>query len=81
MTLRATNDPAAPLRGALLKPIVEHRPAITDERDIGALMCAIDEYDGLAPLRAAMQLLALATTRPGDWAGWLRIRNASMQKS
>ncbi|MGB7076034.1 MAG: Arm DNA-binding domain-containing protein, partial [Xanthobacteraceae bacterium] len=42
-TLRATNDPTYPLRRALLKPIVQHRPAITDEPKLGALMLAIDE--------------------------------------
>ena len=34
VTLRATHDPTAPLRGALLRPIVEHYPAITDERGV-----------------------------------------------
>jgi integrase len=66
VTLRATNDPTYPLRGALLKPIVTHRAAITDERQLGALMTSIDEYDGWPTLRAAMQLLALTMTRPGD---------------
>src|SRR5205807_6585650 len=37
VTLRATNDPTGPLRGALLRPKVEHRPAITDERKLAAL--------------------------------------------
>ena len=66
VTLRATNDPTYPLRGALLKPIVTHRAAITDERQLGALMASIDEYDGWPTLRAALQLLALTMTRPGD---------------
>jgi len=44
--IRATNDPTFPLRGALLKPNVQHRPAITDEAKLGALLAAIDEYDG-----------------------------------
>ena len=72
VTLRATIDPTAPLRGALLKPIVEHRPAITDERQFGTLMCAIDDYDGWPTLRAALQLLALTMTRPGDVRGMRR---------
>jgi integrase len=42
VTLRATYDPTAPLRGALLKPNVQHRPAITDEGRLGMLMCSID---------------------------------------
>jgi integrase len=66
VTLRATSDPTAALRGALLRPIINHRPAITDERQLGSLMISIDEYDGWVTIRAAMQLLALTMTRPGD---------------
>src|ERR1700692_3397120 len=40
-TLRATNDPTFALRGALLKPVVQHRPAITDEVRLGGLMVLI----------------------------------------
>ncbi len=46
VTLRAEHDPCSALRGALLKPIVKHRPAITDEVQLGALMRCIDEYEG-----------------------------------
>jgi integrase len=65
-TLRATSDPTAALRGALLKPNLNHRAAITDERELGILMRSVDEYDGWPTIRAAMQLLALTMTRPGD---------------
>lgn len=44
--LKAETDPTYALRGALLQPVVQHRAAITDERDLGALMRSIDEYDG-----------------------------------
>lgn len=66
VTLRATSDPTSLLRGALLRPIVNHRAAITDERELGSLMLAIDEFDGWPTIRAALQLLALTMTRPGD---------------
>jgi integrase len=66
VTLRATTDPTFALRGALLTPKVTHRPAITDEEKLGRLMRSIDEYDGWPTLRAALQLLALTMTRPGD---------------
>lgn len=66
VTLRATNDPTYALRGALLRPDVTHRPAIVDEKRLGGLMHAIDEYDGWPTLRAALLLLALTMTRPGD---------------
>lgn len=72
LTLRATTDPTFALRGALLKPNVKHRPAITDERQVGALMVSIDEYDGWPTLRAALQMVALTMTRPGDVRGMRR---------
>jgi integrase len=65
-TLRTESDPTYALRGALLQPIVQHRAAITDERELGALMRCIDEYDGWPTLRAALLFLALTMTRPGD---------------
>jgi integrase len=66
VTQRAPTDPTYALRGALLRPDVQHRAAITDEAKLGALMVNIDEYDGWPTLRAALQLLALTMTRPGD---------------
>jgi len=72
VTLRASNDPTVPLRGALLKPKVEHRAAITDEREFGVLISTIEEYDGWPTIRAALQLLALTMTRPGDVRGMRR---------
>jgi integrase len=71
-TLRATTDPTVALRGALLPPKVQHRAAIIDERRLGELMCSIDEYDGWPTIRAALQLIALTMTRPGDIRGMRR---------
>lgn len=62
--LKAETDPTYALRRALLKPNVQHRPAITDERHLGALMHSIDEYDGWPTLRAALLLSALTMCRP-----------------
>jgi integrase len=72
VTLRASNDPTAALRGALLRPIVNHRAAITDEAKVGALMRSIDEFDGWPTLRAALLLTALTMARPGDVRGMRR---------
>ena len=72
VTLRATTDPTFALRGALLKVNVTHRAAITDQKRLGTLMCSIDEYDGWPTIRAALQLLALTMTRPGDIRGMRR---------
>jgi integrase len=66
VTLRAKDDPTYALRGALLPPLVQHRPAITDEVQLGALMTTIDEYDCWPTLRAALLFLVLTMTRPGE---------------
>ena len=52
-TGRAERDPSADLRGALTSPKVNHRAAIVDPVGIGALLRAIDGYDGL-PIRASV---------------------------
>ena len=52
-TLRAETDPTAPLKGALLKPKVTHRPAITDEEELGALWANLADYDGWPTLNSA----------------------------
>jgi integrase len=65
-TLRAENDPTYALRGSLLAPTVTHRPAITDEQDLGRLLVALDEYDGWPTLKAALQFLILTMARPGE---------------
>ncbi len=72
VTLRATTDPTFALKGALLKVKVKHRAAIIDELQLGALMKSIDEYDGWPTLRAALQLIALTMTRPGELRGMKR---------
>lgn len=72
VTLRATIDPTFALKGALLKVRVKHRAAIIDELQLGALMKSIDEYDGWPTLRAALQLIALTMTRPGELRGMKR---------
>lgn len=66
VTLRATHDPTLALKGALLQPQVQHRAAITDEKEFGALLRALDEFHGWPTLNAAMKLLILTCTRPGE---------------
>ena len=65
-TGRADRDPTPDLRGALVTPKPKHRAAIVEPKAIGALLRAIDGYDGYAPARYAMQLLALTFVRPGE---------------
>lgn len=68
-TLRATNDPTYALRGALQKPIVKSRAAITDEKKLGGLLLAIDGFDGWPTIRAALKFCALTFARPGEVRG------------
>jgi integrase len=62
----ADNDPTFALRGALTVPKSQHRAAIVDPVKFGGLLRAIDTLDGLASLRAAMQLMAILYPRPGE---------------
>ncbi len=62
----ADNDPTFALRGALTVPKPQHRAAIVDAAKFGQLLRAIDALDGLASLRAAMQLMAILYPRPGE---------------
>jgi len=54
------------LRGAL-KPIQkDHHSAITEPIKIGALLRAIDEYDGSSVVKTALRLAPLFFVRPGE---------------
>jgi integrase len=68
-TGRASNDPTAALRGALMAPIVRHRAAIVDPAGLGELMRAIDGHNGMPEVRGGLQLLALTFVRPGELRG------------
>jgi integrase len=65
-TLRAETDPTVVLRGALTTPIVKSHAAITDPIKFGALLRAIDDFDGLLTTRAGLKLHALLFPRPGE---------------
>jgi integrase len=61
------HDPAALLHGAVAAPKPVHRAAILDPKAFGALLRAIDAYEGRASqVREALQLLALTAARPGE---------------
>jgi integrase len=62
----AENDPTTALRGALVSPKVTHYAALIDPVQFGGLLRAIDDYHGQLGTRAAMRLLALTFTRPGE---------------
>ncbi len=65
-TGRAQRDPSMDLRGALTTPQVVHRPTIVDPRGIGALLRAIDGFDGQPTTRAALRLAPYVFVRPGE---------------
>ena len=69
VTLRAPADPTQALAGALLRANSKPRAAITEERKLGGLLRAIDDYDGWPTIKAALKFLALTFARPGEVRG------------
>jgi len=65
-TGRAEADPTAALRGALAPLVITARAAITEPRKIGALLRAIDSYQGQPTVAAALRLAPLLFVRPGE---------------
>lgn len=63
---RADNDPTGALKGALTSPTVTHRPAITRKEPLGALLRAIDGFDGQPATCAALNLVVVLAPRPGE---------------
>jgi hypothetical protein len=65
-TGRAERDPSVDLRGALITPTVKHRATILEPTAIGALLRAIERFDGQPTTRAALRLAPLVFVRPGE---------------
>jgi integrase len=65
-TQRADSDPTRDLNGALTTPTVTPHAAITEPKAFGALLRAIDGYEGAPETMIALQLLALLFVRPGE---------------
>lgn len=63
---RAENNPSAHLKGALTARQPKNRAAITEPAKVGALLRAIDGFFGQPTTKAALKLLALVFTRPGE---------------
>ena len=66
VTGRATTDPTPALSGALVIHRAQHRAAITDPKEFGRLLRAIDSLERSPIVKPALQLLALCYTRPGE---------------
>jgi len=65
-TGRAERDPTTDLRGALITPTVTHRATIVEPTAVGALLRAIDGFEGHAVTRYALKLAPLVFVRPGE---------------
>jgi integrase len=65
-TGRAVSDPAEALKGALKPVKAKHMATITNPKQIGELMRAIDGYQGHAVSVAALKLAPLVFARPGE---------------
>jgi integrase len=65
-TGRATRDISVDLRGALITPKVKHRAAIIEPSEIGALLRAIDGFDGHPQTKAALQIAPHVFVRPSE---------------
>ncbi|WP_439671414.1 Phage integrase family protein [Cupriavidus necator] len=65
-TGRATRDVTADLRGAIPPAKVKHHAAVTNPKQIGSLLRAIDGYEGTTVVSAALRLAPLLFQRPGE---------------
>lgn len=65
-TSRATADPSALLRGALITPTVKHHSALTDPKEVGELLRAIDGFSGQPLTCMALRLTPHVFVRPGE---------------
>ncbi|EGY00296.1 symbiosis island integrase [Nitrospirillum viridazoti Y2] len=66
VTARAGSDPTLALAGALIRPTVTPRAAITEPKAFGTLLRTIDSFEGQVGTRVALQLMALLFPRPGE---------------
>ena len=65
-TARAERDPSADLRGALTAHKVNHRATIVDSKGIGALLRAIEGFEGQPSTRFALRLAPHVFARPAE---------------
>lgn len=74
-TARAKRNVAADLQGALTAPKVKHHAAIIDPKGVGALLRAIDGFEGQPVTLWALKLAPHVFVRPGELrqAEWTEI--------
>ena len=66
LTERAPQNIASNLKGVLTVVPVTHRASITDAKQVGALLRAIDAYQGHFSTQCALRLAPLVFVRPGE---------------
>ena len=69
VTGRAERDISADLRGALVPVVSRNHASLTDPVEVGALLRAIDGYEGQPITAAALKLAPLVFVRPGELRG------------
>jgi integrase len=65
-TGRADNDPTGALKGAIAPPVTKHMAAITDPKAAGALLRAIEAFNGSFVVQCALKFGILTFVRPGE---------------
>lgn len=65
-TGRAERDPSQDLTGALKARNKKHHASITDPKEVGKLMVAIDGFEGTLVVKTALKLSPLLFQRPGE---------------
>ncbi len=65
-TARTNTDPTTALKGALPPLQSNHHASITDPKKIGALLRAINSYEGNFITQCALKLAPLVIVRPGE---------------
>jgi integrase len=80
-TDRAERNPAADLCGALPPVKARHHAALTEPKAIGALLRAVDSYEGSLITKCALKLAPLLFARPGElrYMEWKEIDFESAQ--
>ncbi len=65
-TARCERDVTQDLIGALQAPVTTHHPTITDPKELGVLLNAIDTYEGSFEVRTAIKLIPMLFVRAGE---------------
>jgi integrase len=69
LTGRVIHDPSAPLKGTLLPTNEKHLASITDPKELGELLRAIEAYSGSHTVRTALRLAPLVFVRHFELRG------------